>query len=345
MARKLSQYNKLIPYIKRHFRALYPALTPYKILNISGALVDMKLRRKKCSSRPFMYSIDPSSVCNLRCPPCESHKEVTRKKRIMDYQDFVVIIDKIKNVALGAALFDAGEPFLNKDIYKMIGRCKRNRISTVISTNFNTDIDYVSLINNGLTSLEPCLDGFSQEAYSYYRVGGDVEKVKRNIEKMVETKKKLKSAYPIIDVQVIEFKHIKKEMKQIKEYLQKIEVDNVTFRKENSGFDNNAAVKRKKRKDMCFWLYLGMMVRPDGSVYPCCSRGLNRFSYGSLITQDLSEIWNNKYYIFSRELFTEGKTLVVDEDLARVPCLKCTDFKIKRKIKIINKSDQSIKTN
>ena len=153
----------------------------------------MTFRRGRCISRPFIYRIDPCSACNLRCPSCKYGRPIQKKKNTT-LEDFKSIIDKIKKYALRVSLYDMGEPLLNKDIYEMISYANKNNISTLISTNFNLfkKDDIKKLFDSGLTVLEPCLDGFSQEKYSQYRQGGDVEIVKQGLRDVMEYKIKQK---------------------------------------------------------------------------------------------------------------------------------------------------------
>ena len=84
-----------------------------------------------------------------------------------------------------------------------------------------------------------------------------------------------------------------------------------------------------------------MMIRPNGDVYPCCGRGFNRLSYGNIFEESIDKIWNNKYYQFSRKLFTPGLDLEFDPEMENLPCHKCTLFKKARVMKP-NKSETSI---
>ncbi|MEP9410027.1 MAG: radical SAM protein [Candidatus Brocadia sp.] len=285
-----------------------------------------------------MYRIEPCSICNLRCPSCKSHQLKTNEKRIMDLEDFKKILDNIQKYALRVSLYDMGEPLLNKNIYSMIKYASSKNISTLISTNFNVfgKEHLEELFSSQLTVLEPCLDGFTQKNYEKYRKGGNVETVMDNIEMVVAHKMQKKTKWPVVDVQVVAFDHIRDEIPLINNFLKKIKVDKITYRQENLGFNSpETSVKstQKQNKNTCFWLYIGMMVRPDGNVYPCCGRGFNRFPYGNLLKQDISEIWNNKYYQFSRALFSKGKDLEYDEEMMAIPCIECQAFKKQRKIK------------
>ncbi|MBD3359130.1 MAG: radical SAM protein [Candidatus Buchananbacteria bacterium] len=334
----LTSYNNLSLYIKRHFKTLMPFLTIKKALNALLALIEMKLKKTKCLSRPLVYRIEPCSLCNLRCVSCNTHKVQTQEKRLMDLADFKSMVDKIKPVALRTSLYDMGEPLLNRDIYKMIKYASDNKISTLISTNFNLfqKEHLAQLFDSRLTVLEPCLDGFTQENYVKYRVGGDVERVKQSLKDVMRYKYEHKAKYPIVDVQVVLFDHVKKELPLINKFLKDNRVDHITYRQENLGFNTAETGIDKNRPEQknktCFWLYLGMMIRPDGNVYPCCGRDFDRFSYGNILKQDLAEIWNNQYYQFSRKLFQKGPDLPYDPAMKDIPCLTCPEFQKQRKL-------------
>jgi len=255
----------------------------------------------------------------------------------MNLDDFRKIVSKIQKYALRVSLYDMGEPLLNKDIYSMIRFASDKHISTLISTNFTLfkREDLEALFNSRLTVLEPCLDGFTQENYAKYRVGGNVEIIKSRIRSVMEYKRMKKTKWPIVDVQIVLFDHIKDEIILIDNFLKNCKVDKITYRQENLGFNSpetTIAGKSRPNKKSCFWLYLSMLIRPDGNVYPCCGRGFDRFPYGNILKQSLSDIWNNKYYQFSRALFTKGPDLAYEEGMKAIPCLTCNQFEKKRKM-------------
>lgn len=327
----LDNYGLLSQYIKRHFNSLLPFVTLKKSYNITRCLLDMYKKNTINSGHPFVYRIDPCSLCNLSCISCDTPHFKTDISRIMKFDTFKSIVDSIQQYALRLSLYDHGEPLLNNNIYDMIGYATDLHLSTLISTNFNlfTDKHIDNLFNSGLTVLEPCLDGFSQETYTHYRVNGNVDKVKSNIEVVMREKHRKKSKYPIVDVQVIKFNHIEHELSKIHSFLTNLKVDAITYRKEHLGFDStnlSPIANRYKNNKTCYWLYIGMTVRPDGGVYPCCGRSMDRLTYGNLKIEPLSAIWNNKYYRFSRELFTPGDKILISKEFSQIPCLTCDMF-------------------
>ena len=79
--------------------------------------------------------------------------------------------------------YNWGEPLLNKQLPAFIRKAKARRIETDVNSNLslhlsNDDID--ELLGSGLDNLSASLDGFSQQSYETYRVGGDLELAKSN---------------------------------------------------------------------------------------------------------------------------------------------------------------------
>ena len=82
-------------------------LKPKKIWNFLKCIFLKK--RKNLSYYPITYIIDPSTICNLKCPFCFQGKydsEVHLKKELMSYNDFLNILGKIKNHALIIYLYN-----------------------------------------------------------------------------------------------------------------------------------------------------------------------------------------------------------------------------------------------
>jgi len=128
--------------------------------------------------------------------------------------------------------------------------------------------------------------------------------VKRNIELVGRYKKERGFKYPEIDVQVVKFKHIESEIPAIIDFCRRAGVDSVTLREENLGFERDPGEipERKKRsfgrRKRCYWLWVGMLIKADGRVSPCCAR---RPVFGDIRRQSLSEIWNSPLYVESRK--------------------------------------------
>jgi len=324
---RIGNYGSLAGFAWRHFRRILPALTPAKTANALRALAALGRGKAVLSSRPFVVRADVSAVCNLRCPPCRTwreQKDLPPEKRFMTPATFQRVVDEVKGSCLRLSLYDSGEPLLNPDFYRLAGMAADVGIPTSVSTNFaafrpeNLDALFASRLGH----LEVCLDGFSPEAYGKYRVGGDVEELKRNLALLCREKKGRRRRHPEIDVQVVRFLHLRDEIPLIEEFCRAIGVDSLTLREENLGFDpkaEGAKIIRKKRVRRCYWLWLGLLVRADGSVSPCCGQ---RPVFGDITKESLEEIWNN-------DLYVESRRAVVDPDYrpkVPTPCGTCSFY-------------------
>ena len=88
--------------------------------------------------KPESISIEPTNICNLRCPECASGNDsLTRKKTSLTPDDFYKIIDSTYKHLSYLQLFFQGEPFLNSNIYDFIKYAKilKNLISSLLRKN------------------------------------------------------------------------------------------------------------------------------------------------------------------------------------------------------------------
>lgn len=127
----------------------------------------------------------------------------------MKYDNFVIMFDKVKDYTLSIALYNWGEPFLNKEIFKMIEYAGKNRVGTTLHSNFNHFNPEMAeqLVRSGLTHLYLSIDGAGNSTYTEYRVKGNLEKVLKNLELLVKAKEKAKSQLPFITWKYLVFPH------------------------------------------------------------------------------------------------------------------------------------------
>ena len=85
---------------------------------------------------PPVFMIEPTNTCNGLCPLCPIGARIdTRRKGHLRYDDFVVLVDEIKDFARMIIMNFAGEPLLNPQIGKLAAYAESNGIRTVIGTN------------------------------------------------------------------------------------------------------------------------------------------------------------------------------------------------------------------
>ena len=128
---------------------------------------------------PFVLSIEPSAICNLKCSYCAhslpDHKKDEKNRRpkeLMNFQVFDKIIHDLKefNKPLKMVyLSQLGEPLLNNHLPQMVKRFHTEGVAekTMLFTNAVplTEEKSLALVEAGLTKIKIAVNGLSAEDY------------------------------------------------------------------------------------------------------------------------------------------------------------------------------------
>ncbi len=287
---------------------------------------------------PSILMVEPTNVCNLECPLCPSGGGILkRKKGIMSFEKFKGIIDEIGDFLLNVSLYNLGEPFINKEIYKMINYARNKRIFVRISTNghfFNKEEDREKLVKSQVDNLIVSLDGASQETFIKYRKKGYFNEVVDNLKQIVQLKKQYKSKLPYIELQFIVMRHNEHEIEKIKMLAKEIGVDKLTFKSvflygvdhlsndekakylpTNSKYIRYSDEKELDKKDKinirgCMRIWFSSLILWDGLVVPCCEDSDGKYVFGDVFKERFIDIWNNEKYQKFRKQILKNKTVL-----------------------------------
>lgn len=276
-------------------------------------------------SKPYNVVIEPTNVCNLHCPLCSTGIGAkTRKKGILNLENFKKLIDEIKEHTLELSLQNWGEPTLVPDLPKMIQYAANAGVYTRLSTNFSVnyqDSYLEEIIKSGLGILVIDLDGTTQEIYEKYRVGGKLETVISNTKKAVAIKKANKLKFPTLQTRMIVTSYNEHQIVEFNELSKKLEVDEMELG--NIQLNPNTAKEwlpknkeyvyesylGERKVTPCHWPWSSIVINWDGGIAPCCIIDDQNSDFGNIFTNTLAEIWNNEYYISSRSEFSEIKQM------------------------------------
>ena len=260
---------------------------------------------------PFHLVLDTGNLCNLRCPLCPTP---TREKRIpkgqLTYENAKIIIDRFPAL-LHMNLSCWGEPFLNKDIFRIIRYGADKNIDVLIETNLNRfdAANTRKLIESGLSTLQISLDGASHETYKRMRVGGQFDRVMANINLIRDLQTKLGVDRPRILWKMIVHRHNEHEIEKARQMAHELGVDftlNEVWVPDKLADQwvpvAEGAATRAHRDaetgvaEKCFSLWQVAMVNFNGDVFPCCSEFTPKDALGNLLETDLKTIWNSPRY-------------------------------------------------
>ncbi|MBL7915829.1 MAG: SPASM domain-containing protein [Bacteroidia bacterium] len=271
------------------------------------------------SGMPVSLSFEPTTSCNLRCPECPSGlRSFTRPTGMLDPVFFKKVIDDVHKDLLYLVFYFQGEPYLNPSFLELVSYATSKKIYTATSTNshYLNDENAKKTIQSGLDRLIISIDGTTQETYSSYRVGGDLEKVVAGARNIIKWKKALKSSTPHVIFQFLVVKPNEHQMNDVLTLAKEIGVDEVAFKTaqiydyengnnlipENtsySRYQKNASGKweiKNRLLNHCWKLWHSCVITWDGRVVPCCFDKDAEYVMGELKTNGFHSIWNNENY-------------------------------------------------
>jgi radical SAM protein with 4Fe4S-binding SPASM domain len=294
--------------------------------------------------------IDPTNICNLRCPLCPTGQNLAKRKGMLPFEKFKEIVDELGKYLFEIDLYNWGEPLLNREVYKMIEYSNQNNIRTTISSNLNTlnEKGAEKLINSGLDRLTVSLDGATRETYNKYRIGGDFQKVIGNMKMLVSKKKELGKKNPYITWQFLISKQNEHEIEKARELSKKIGIDYLDIKPMRTDmgkeiFESDETkinkykkwlpttekfsrydMKKKKRKlvlKSCLFLWTQSVINWEGDVLPCCSVFNEKFSFGNAFDEGFLKVWNNDKYRKARHMVKKMETLYPE-----IVCSNCIRY-------------------
>lgn len=303
-------------------------LTLVKSFNFFKILIQDKIDKPSVvSGFPIKLTVDPSANCVLRCPLCPTGQaDKGRKRGEMQYLNFEKLINEVGRYLFEIDLFNWGEPFLNKDIFKMINLCHARNIITRLSSNLNFFPEGYekNLVESKLNHLVVSLDGTTQETYENYRAGGSIEKVLDGVKKIRKEREKQKTRSPFLTWQFIVFDHNRHEIEQAKKLVKKWGFDRIVFIENRGDMGKELFVKKNKQKKFnCSFLWSQSVVNWDGSVSPCCLYYNEKYDFGNAFKEGFKTIWNNGKYKEARELVSLRK--IYKSNVICLICIK-SDF-------------------
>ncbi len=267
--------------------------------------------------------IEPTNACNLKCRLCPTWQYMKREKGFMKLENFKNIIDDNKNIFKRVSMIFAGEPLLNKDLFKMVKYAEDKAIGVLLSTN-TTLFDgnkIEELFDSGLSYLIVCLDGATKKTHEQYRQGSNFEQIKKSIKKICQAKKERKAKKPYIDLQFLVMKQNEHEIESIIKLAQSLGVDRLTLKtlslgsfvdldkkiqlaKENLPKDSrysrfifkNNILKEKSKPRLCSWLRQAVILW-NGDVAMCCYDFNGELILGNIFEDNgFKKIFKSKKY-------------------------------------------------
>jgi radical SAM protein with 4Fe4S-binding SPASM domain len=281
---------------------------------------------------PISISFEPTTSCNLRCPECPSGlRSFTRPRGMLEKDFFRQMIDQLAPELLYLTFYFQGEPYLNPDFLEMVKYATSKKIYTATSTNAHYLNDEIArrTVESGLDRLIISLDGTTQEVYSQYRIGGNLQKVMDGAANIVKWKKKLNRKTPYVFFQFLVVRPNEHQIQEARELVMKTGVDGIRYKTAqiydyekdpNQLIPQHSSLTRYRKKadgsyeaknplrNHCWRLWHSPVITWDGLVVPCCFDKDAKHRLGDLKNKPFKEIWKQPEYLDFRRKILKGRS-------------------------------------
>jgi radical SAM protein with 4Fe4S-binding SPASM domain len=282
----------------------------------------------------FSLSIEPCNYCDLRCPECPVGMGNSKsKKAVLTAADFSRWIKDFPKSIIHIAFYFQGEPLLNKEIDRLIHLAVKRKIWTSLSTNAQAlDADMAErLVLSGLHQLIISVDGYDEESYQKYRIGGSFQQCMEAFSHLQKAKKKQQRNFPQIIAQQLVFKYNENQLQESRKAFKKAGADKVVFKSPQFyNYDNalammavnpkyqryslkNGKLEQKRKKNQhCFRIWSSAVITQDGYLLPCCYDKDANYPFGNLNKEAFQQIWNNKKMRTFRDKQRKGEISICE---------------------------------
>ena len=288
---------------------------------------------------PTFVSVEPANFCQLRCPECpvgmasrlSPHNPTANSQspianRLMTMETFHRILDNVKEHAHTMQFYFQGEPLLNKQLPEMIAMAHKVGLYTIVSTNAQalSRSTAEALVKSELSHIIVSIDGFSEESYAAYRVGGSLHKALEGLQHLANAKAELHSRIRI-ELQVLRLRSNEHEWDWIKKNYKKLGATHLVFKTAQLyNFEHGHPLmptderysRYRKTADgtyvhksshlspltlsphrliasqPCLRLWSGCVITTYGDVLPCCYDKDHKHTLGNITSQNLADIFH-----------------------------------------------------
>lgn len=323
--------------------SLLSALTARRALNLllafAGGAGGRISRRPLALGAPFVLSVEPTNLCDLQCPHCETGAgALTRPSGCIDMGLYRTILELNRDHLLYLLLYDQGEPLLHPHFPEMVRLAKKQGLCVVSSTNGQRLADKAyarEIAACGLDALIISADGLTQSTYEVYRRGGSLEKVQSGLACLREARLALGKRTPRLFLQFVVMRHNEHELAQLHAAAAQWGADHVLIKSLYLRSVDRAEeilpsadryrryrqlegrwLRKEKSARPCQRLWYSSVIHWDGNVVPCCfdKDGSHLLGHAS---EPLKELFHGEpYRQFRRRQYSANAPQI---------CQNCTD--------------------
>ncbi len=197
----------------------------------------------KAITGPLSVQIDLTNRCNNRCIACWCRSPLLKDKamprklinKTLSFPKLKMLIEELAGMGVQEIyLTGGGEPFMHRDIIKIMELIKKNGMRCAMSTNF-TLLDKIKIkriVDLGVDEINVSLWAATPETYSKTHLNQTPEtftKIKENLKYIHSIKTELRRKKPEINLHNVIMKLNADEIKEMVEFAFEVKADSVDF--------------------------------------------------------------------------------------------------------------------
>lgn len=295
---------------------------------------------------PFELMIEPTNICNLRCPLCPTGNGTSLRKRgNMNLKQFKNIIDQLEDEIRKVIFWGFGEPFIHKQAVDMIKYASDKKMLVLTSTNgttLNNKTLAREIVNSGLWTLYIALDGLTQETLSKYRVGADINDIQSGVQLLKNERQNRGLTTPELILQFVVTRENEHELELAETFFKESSFDKWSVKHanvmattddpmfddmaeryiprtgKNSRFQRRADGKLRIKGDVqnkCSKLFEQTMINWDGTVIPCCWDPQSEHIFGNALEDGFTKVWYSENFTkFRKKVYSNRQQIRICRD-------------------------------
>jgi radical SAM protein with 4Fe4S-binding SPASM domain len=296
------------------------------------------LRPDEVPGLPYHAVLDPSSVCNLRCPLCVQATDPDGRRRgLVDVDRFRALLRQMAPHVIRLDLFNWGEPLLHPAFADLSGMATAESVYVRTSSHMSHEraISWDAIVASGIKYVVASIDGATQPTYERYRVGGKLDIALQNLAALLTARRQAATSLPIVEWQYLVNKYNDHEVNAAERLARDLGVD--IFRCGGargrmslktlvssadvyasgaqylvdpdhvfSEYDDGGAKRRIGEAAGCRWLWGKIALQSDGGITPCWNGWFARHDLANWHETPLASLWNSAAYRERRQSVRQG---------------------------------------
>lgn len=246
--------------------------------------------------------VEITNSCNLNCKFCIGNN---RKKKFLEREEFIILLDKVKNYTKYLYFHVMGEPLLHPKINELIDIASKDFFVNITTNGYLIkkveDNKNIRQLNISLHSFD---DTNGKELEDY------LEDIFTTVDKLLLNNTIVKYRLWINCKYKNKIENILEEKYQVVLNSKEVKLSNNLYFEIADEFiwpDYNNGYYEEMGSCMGCRSHIGILV--DGTVIPCCLDSAGIIDLGNIYKQDISDIINSAKFNEIKKGFLEGKKI------------------------------------